>query len=423
MNYGLATVNSTSEAIKQINYRNSDKLFKLASQRLMAFVDASTPEGAQTIYKGEIPDDILDPVFKDRTKKDFLYTRLDIYFYDNENYVNPPNITEKHVFSIDKLKQYIPRSDGCVEKRGEAVADFEKGYFTNFEEDKKNIILKENIYSNELFNYCDLTVIDPTKEGEIKKYFGDTDDYKLVHYIIPNVEENITRPGQLYNFTEKTIYSGYHNIYPSIKFIYVHSLTYILNSQYCLYGGRIIIDIRPKLEINSIDDITVSPDQIAVYKTEYNEQKIYIYFKRGLMSNEQFGKNVTIIINIENLNSNNNETFDFTLEEMKFDISNPPDYERYTKIADASGKKEFKYISVFSYPALQIKTKLNRTLNRYETIEPFSRYGVYTQEIFHRTVYSYPETHLQTDPGVVGKGEDFSLISNLGTSSIPLLNI
>ena len=31
MNYGLVTINSTSEAIKQINYRKSDRIFKLSS--------------------------------------------------------------------------------------------------------------------------------------------------------------------------------------------------------------------------------------------------------------------------------------------------------------------------------------------------------------------------------------------------------
>ena len=74
MNYGLDTVNSTSEAIKQINYRKSYRFFKLASQRLMAFVDTSTPEGAKTLFNGKISPDILDPLYKDRTKKDFLYT-------------------------------------------------------------------------------------------------------------------------------------------------------------------------------------------------------------------------------------------------------------------------------------------------------------------------------------------------------------
>ena len=120
----------------------------------------------------------------------------------------------------------------CWKRSGSKFDFIEKGNFTNLEDNKKNIILKENIYSNELFNYCDLTVIDPTKEGEIKKYFGDTDNYKLIHYIIPNFEKNKNRPGHLYNLTETNEYNGYHNIYPSIKFIDVHSFSYILNSEF-----------------------------------------------------------------------------------------------------------------------------------------------------------------------------------------------
>ena len=419
LNFGSITLNSTSEAIKQVNYRTSNRFFKLASQRLMAFVDTSTPEGAQAIYNGKIPEKIMDPVYKDRTKKDLLYARLDIYFYENENYCNPRNITENDIFSVDRYKAYNPTSN-CVKNRGEAESKIlEKGFFTNLEEDKKDIILKPNEYSNELFDYCDLTVIDPTTQQDIiNKRFGEENDFKLIHYIIPNVEKDIIRPGQLYNFTEKDEHNGQHDIYPSIKFIYLHSLTYILNSKYCSYGGRIIVDIGD-LELGSIDDVTVSPDQIAVYKIEYNDHKINIYFKRGLMSNEQFGKNVVIIINIENLNKPQNLTFDFTVEEMKFDISYGPYYERYTKII--SEKKEFAYISVFSYPALQIKTKLNRTLNGYETKEPFSRYGVYAQELYHRTVYTFIETLFQSDPGVLINANVFSFISNLGISSIPFV--
>ena len=37
------------------------------------------------------------------------------------------------------------------------------------------------------------------------------------------------------------------------------------------------------------------------------------------MSNEPFGKNLTLIINIENLKRNAKENFDLTLEEIKFD--------------------------------------------------------------------------------------------------------
>jgi hypothetical protein len=43
INRGMITINKTSEVIKQINYRKSDRFYKLASQRLMVFIDDSTP--------------------------------------------------------------------------------------------------------------------------------------------------------------------------------------------------------------------------------------------------------------------------------------------------------------------------------------------------------------------------------------------
>mgnify|MGYP006908827492 CR=1 FL=1 len=189
INIGSETIESTSEVIRQVNYRKSDRFYKLASQRLMAFIDTSTPEGAMTYYNNEIPEAILDPVFKDRTKKDFLYTRLDIYFYDNPNYCNPPGITDKHVISIDKYIPYQQKSD-CSNARGEKGSSIvEPGFFDNFDLEKRKTILQANVYSNALFEICNLIVLDPDKE-EISKYF-DPEHFKLVHYIIPNVEQNI----------------------------------------------------------------------------------------------------------------------------------------------------------------------------------------------------------------------------------------
>ena len=138
------------------------------------------------------------------------------------------------------------------------------------------------------------------------------------------------------------------------------------------------------------------------------------------MSNEQFGKNLGLTINIENLKSTNTEKLNVKLHELTFDISYPPTYERYTEIKNEN--LDFNYVSVFSYPALELKTKLNRTLNGYETMEPFSRYGVYIQELIaHRYIFGTAETHHETHPGLTGIGGGFSTISNLGISSIPFL--
>ena len=129
---------------------------------------------------------------------------------------------------------------------------------------------------------------------------------------------------------------------------------------------------------------------------------------------------MSLTINIENLKSTTTETLNVKLHELKYDISYPPTYERYKEIRNEN--LEFRYKSVFSYPALELKAKLNRTLNGYETIEPFSRYGVYIQELVsHRYIYGQGETHHETKPGLTGSGGGFSMITNLGISSIPFI--
>ena len=419
INNGLATINSTSEVIKQLNYRISDRFYKLASQRLMAFIDDTTPEGALALYHNEIPSDLLDPVFKDRAKKDFLFSRVDIFFYKNINYYYPPGVSEKLVMSIDKYEKYQKNKNGCAKSLGAARSVRKGGFFTNLEEDKRHKILEPTLWTNELFEYCDIDVIDPTQEGQIGEYFGeDAGNIRLVHYIIPNVEKNITDPGQLLGFKRESAYRGYHENYTSIQFIYLHSLTFIVKSEYCKYGGRIIINLGSK-KLKSLDDVTISPDHISVYRKEYNDPTITIYFKRGLMSNEQFGKDAVIIVNIENLDSHAAENFEVTLEDMNFDLSYPPEYERYKKIY--TEKKTFEYITAFSLPAVEIKSTLNRTLNGYETLEPFNRIGCYFQELGHREVYGYGETHHERIPGVQSVHFTLSVLSNLGTSSIPFI--
>jgi hypothetical protein len=229
--------------------------------------------------------------------------------------------------------------------RGEARSEpLERGYFDNFDSDHKAKILVPHIYSNELFEYCDLIVIDPTSESEIKKYFNNTDHFRPVHYIIPNVESTIKYPKQIYDFEEINEYEGYHKIYKSIKFLYLHTLDYTIINTTCLYGGRIIIELNDN-KINNVEDVTIAPDQIAIYKILYEDDKIIAYFRRGLMSNEQFGKNLNIKINIENLSKGNNKIVEdielnIILEEMKYDISNPPEYEVYSKVPNMEGKKK-----------------------------------------------------------------------------------
>ena len=82
----------------------------------MVFIDDSTPEGAKTLYGKNIPEDLLDPIYKDRAKRDFLFSRVDIYFYKNGNYHYPPGTSDKYVLSIDNLKKYQKNKDNLYSK-------------------------------------------------------------------------------------------------------------------------------------------------------------------------------------------------------------------------------------------------------------------------------------------------------------------
>ena len=414
------SVTSTTESIKQINYRNGDLLFKMASDRLMVYIDDSTPEGAKALYGETIPDEIRDPVLNDRAKKDFIFIRQDIFFNIDDNYFyNPPGVNDKILFSVDKLIQYDKNNKNCVENKYKTIAKIlHQGYFTNQEEDKKNIIIDPRIWSNRLFEICNLTIIDPTKEEEIIKQFGNLDNIKPVHYIYKNVYDHIKEPRQIMGFKQINEHYGYHEVYNSIKFIYLHSTTFKIDSNYCINGGKIILNIG-KYEIENITQITVSPDQVAIYNITYNSHNIYIFFKRGLSSNERYGKNMETTINIENLESKKEESFNIIIEELIYDVSNPPDYERYDKIFE--GNYTFEYKSAFSFPALQIQNKLNRTIKGYETIETLTNYGTFHQEINHRQVYCRHRAFYTSAPGITTPEEGLSTISSIGINPIPFV--
>ena len=76
----------------------------------------------ETLYHGfnNIPEEWKDNIYKNRSKKEFIFVRNDIFFYDNENYVNPEGITEKILISVDNYIKYVKNKSGCKNKRGEA---------------------------------------------------------------------------------------------------------------------------------------------------------------------------------------------------------------------------------------------------------------------------------------------------------------
>ena len=77
----------------------------------MVFIDDFTPEGSINLHKSfdNIPDEWKDNYKKDRARREFIFTRTDIYFYNNTNYVNPAKLYDDFlIFSLDKLEQYNP---------------------------------------------------------------------------------------------------------------------------------------------------------------------------------------------------------------------------------------------------------------------------------------------------------------------------
>ena len=67
-----------------------------------------------------------------------------------------------------------------------------------------------------------------------------------------------------------------------------------------------------------LERITISADNVAFYKTEYDKTKniITLFFKRGLMPNENYGQPSKCKVFIENLNKK--ENFDVTIKIYDF---------------------------------------------------------------------------------------------------------
>lgn len=115
----------------------------------MVFVDTATPEGANSYYPNGIPEGIKNLKKEYVAKKEFLWTRNDVYFYNDKNYILPENVNYTHVFSIDRYPSW---NGTCIPKFGDARAQIMvQGYFNH----SLPFGLKPNEYSNELLMHCD----------------------------------------------------------------------------------------------------------------------------------------------------------------------------------------------------------------------------------------------------------------------------
>jgi hypothetical protein len=146
------------------------------------------------------------------------------------------------------------------------------------------------------------------------------------------------------------------------------------------------------------------------------------------MPNENYGLPSKCQLFLENLNKNADFKVTLKIYELKYDFSKD-NFESYN-LQETKNELDAKYKSFYSFPCLYLENKLSRKnsfseepshdMYEYELMNPFARYGGYFQELTkHTTVYGTGEAHHVTNPGFQGLSRGFSLISNIGTSSIP----
>ena len=430
---GLDSTNSNS-LLKQIYFADNEKFYETAKARTSLFINSATEEGAKALYGNNIPEDLKDPYNENRAKVQYAFIRVDTYFYNSihDQYQLPDGFNNSILISIDEFDQSI-----LGEPKGEVLGDrkptiVNKGHY-NSNKEKYNR-LKPNEYSNSLREYKFMKQYNPTKNEDLKELQNLTNStIKLSHYMVPFTDKiGISHAGSIYGFKETENGNGYLEQYPSIKFIYGHSIELILDPAKTRLGGKVEItldgDIKFKDE-NPVENekITVSADNVAFYKTEYKENKVILYFKRGLMPNENYGQPSKCKVFLEDINKK--EDFDISLEIFNFKY----DFSKETLESFISEEKKTlkaEYIPFFSLPCLYLENKLSRTnsatnetsdkMYEYEVMNPYARYGGYYQELTkHTSVYASAEAHHVKRPGFQSASSGFSLLANIGTSSVP----
>ena len=425
--------------LRQLYFVDAERFYETAAPRQTLFINPATEIGAREYFKGgDIPveeQDIEDPT-KGRVHLAFI--RVDTFFYTSifNQYQLPKGLDGTVLLSIDKFEQGNTKEDktlGAIRAkiRTPGHYDWTKGRLNT---------LQPNQYTNPMRQYKNIKQYDPTNPADLKtlqEMTNDNDTIKLSHFMMPNKISLIHRAGNIYGFAEDDSDGNGHLIeYPSVKFVYAHSIELILAPEITRLGGYVDIILDEGVDF-SIDDpveedkITTSADNVAFFKNEYNRdtRTVRLYFRRGLMPNENYGLPSKCEAYLESLNKKENFTVTIKIYELKYDFSSET-LESYYLIENATKEIEAVYKSFFSYPCVYLNNKVSRKSSfsdkesrdmfEYELMNPFARYGGYFQELTkHTTVYGSVEAHHRTDPGFQGISGGFSIISNIGTSSIP----
>ena len=426
---------SPTTLLKQLYFGDNERFYETAAPRVSLFVDTAQEEGAKALFGNEIPEEFKDPHNTNKAKQQYCFIRLDTYFYSSlfDQYQLPDGLNDSIIFSIDKFDQStLTHTDDIFGKIKAHV--YNKGHYNSRKEPFDR--LKPNEYSNPLLLYNYKNRFDPTNPEQMKVIEELTGDkVRLSHFMVPFLDRSIKHADSLYGFKLSDSYgNGYMEEYPSIKFIFAHSIEIVLAPEITRLGGiaEIILPEGVGFDIEDPvkeDKLTTSADNVAFYKNEYIKEgnKVRFYFRRGLMPNENYGLPSKCKAFIENLDKRENIDITVNIYELKYDFSSK-NLESY-KLVQTDNTKAF-YIPFFSLPCLYMENTITRKsefddeisneMFEYELVNPFARYGGYFQELTkHTTVYGSGEAHHRKDPGFQGISGGFSLISNIGTSSIP----
>ena len=432
---------SKNTLLRQLYFVDAEKFYETAAPRLSLFINPATEVGAEAYYGGnfdEIPEDDRNPDDPHRAKVHLAFIRVDTFFYSSifNQYQIPKGLDSSVLISLDRFDQSNAPIEG--ELLGEVRSKIQnKGHY-DWTKGPYNT-LKPNEYRNPLRQYKTIKQYDPTKPEDLKALQDltlENDTIKLSHYMSPNKIDLITRAGNIYGFVEETgSKGGYLQEYPSVKFLYAHSIEIILPPEITRLGGYAEITLPSDVRFTENDPIeleriTTSADNVAFFKYEYDKDNgiVRLYFRRGLMPNENYGPPSKCETYFEKINKAENFTVSFRIFELKYDFSSPT-LETYYLVSD-SKELTAEYKSFFSYPCVTLQNKLSRKsefaeddshdMLEYELMNPFARYGGYFQELTkHTTVFGTGEAHHVKDPGFQGISGGFSLIANIGTSAIP----
>ena len=432
---------SKNTLLRQLYFVDAEKFYETAAPRLSLFINPATEVGAEAYYGGnfdEIPEDDRNPDDPHRAKVHLAFIRVDTFFYSSifNQYQIPKGLDSSVLISLDRFDQSNAPIEG--ELLGEVRSKIQnKGHY-DWTKGPYNT-LKPNEYRNPLRQYKTIKQYDPTKPEDLKALQDltlENDTIKLSHYMSPNKIDLITRAGNIYGFVEETgSKDGYLQEYPSVKFLYAHSIEIILPPEITRLGGYAEITLPSDVRFTENDPIeleriTTSADNVAFFKYEYDKDNgiVRLYFRRGLMPNENYGPPSKCETYFEKINKAENFTVSFRIFELKYDFSSPT-LETYYLVSD-SKELTAEYKSFFSYPCVTLQNKLSRKsefaeedshdMLEYELMNPFARYGGYFQELTkHTTVFGTGEAHHVKDPGFQGISGGFSLIANIGTSAIP----